>query len=259
MDVLRSIVLAFCTFSVIPMPKVNAGEKAGQLMLAMFPLVGLVIGTVCVGWWALCDAVGFGVTLKAAGLTLLPLGIAGGIHLDGFADVVDAVSSWAGPERRREILKDPHIGAFAAIGVAGYLLCFFAFASELVVTTSFVAAPLLAICFVLSRSLSGLTAMLLPKSTKTGMLASETSTHKPTASIAILAVFAVCCITAAFAMNVIAGVCLVVAALLAVFILYRIAMTKFGGMSGDLSGFFTQLAELLMLIALVIAAKVVGL
>lgn len=55
-------------------------------------------------------------------MTLIPVLITGGIHLDGFADTVDAMSSYAERERRLEILKDPHTGAFAIIGLCCYFL-----------------------------------------------------------------------------------------------------------------------------------------
>ena len=42
-------------------------------------------------------------------LCVYPYVVTGAIHLDGFMDVVDAVRSCAGKERRREILKDSHV------------------------------------------------------------------------------------------------------------------------------------------------------
>ena len=59
---------------------------------------------------------GCGLFLQAAGFTLLPVVVTGGIHLDGFGDTLDALASHAEPERKREILKDPRAGIFAVIG-----------------------------------------------------------------------------------------------------------------------------------------------
>jgi adenosylcobinamide-GDP ribazoletransferase len=42
-------------------------------------------------------------------------------------------------------------------------------------------------------------------------------------------------------------------------LLHPFARSQFGGMSGDLAGFFLQCAELAMLVALVVVCKVVGL
>ena len=114
MDVLRSLVIAFACFSKIPMPRVDWREQSMRYCMCFFPLIGLVIG-LCLWVWAwLCGALGFGSVLRGAGIALLPLAVTGGIHMDGFADVVDAQSSHAEPDRKRQILKDPHTGAWAA-------------------------------------------------------------------------------------------------------------------------------------------------
>ena len=51
--------------------------------------------------------------------------------MDGFLDVVDARSSCLPRERKLEILKDPHTGAFAIIGGGVYLILYLAVFSGL--------------------------------------------------------------------------------------------------------------------------------
>ena len=46
----------------------------------------------------------------------------GGFHADGFLDVSDSLCSYGSREKKLEILKDPHIGAFAVIRLAVYYL-----------------------------------------------------------------------------------------------------------------------------------------
>ena len=58
-------------------------------------------------------------------MTALPVLVSGGIHTDGFIDTVDALSSYGDKEKKLEILKDPHTGAFAIIGAIMYYLLFF--------------------------------------------------------------------------------------------------------------------------------------
>ena len=41
-----------------------------------------------------------------------------GLHLDGFMDCCDAFLGGFSRERRLEILRDSHVGAFAVVGVA---------------------------------------------------------------------------------------------------------------------------------------------
>ena len=49
-----------------------------------------------------------------------PVLVTGGIHLDGFLDTADALSSWQPWEKKLEILKDSHAGAFAIIMGCAY-------------------------------------------------------------------------------------------------------------------------------------------
>lgn len=58
--------------------------------------------------------------------------VTGGIHLDGFLDTQDAMSSYQERERRLEILKDPRAGAFAIISGIVYFLIYLGINSELI-------------------------------------------------------------------------------------------------------------------------------
>ena len=53
-------------------------------------------------------------------LVLVPVIVTGGIHVDGLLDTSDALSSWRDREKRLEILKDSHAGAFAVITACVY-------------------------------------------------------------------------------------------------------------------------------------------
>ena len=53
-----------------------------------------------------------------------------GIHLDGYADTIDAISSYGDREKKLQILKDPHTGAFAVIGLCVYFTAVLALWSE---------------------------------------------------------------------------------------------------------------------------------
>ncbi len=62
---------------------------------------------------------------RRRGFALIPVWITGGIHLDGYADTCDALSSYGDREKKLEILKDPHCGAFAVIRLCSYFLAYF--------------------------------------------------------------------------------------------------------------------------------------
>ena len=57
---------------------------------------------------------------------LIPFFVTGGIHLDGMLDTADALSSWRPMERRIEILKDSHAGAFAILICVVYFFLLYA-------------------------------------------------------------------------------------------------------------------------------------
>ena len=116
----------FCS---IPAPQIwddNAKDK----MLLFLPVVGLEIG----GLWALlawvCGALNLPVLVRGLILSAYPYIITGFIHLDGYMDVTDALKSWRSLERRREILKDSHVGSFAVIGIALLMIAQFAMLSS---------------------------------------------------------------------------------------------------------------------------------
>ena len=88
MMVLKSILIAFSMFSVIPVPQTEWNESSMRFSLCAFPLIGIVIALCCRGWWALCSVLSLPTVLQGAGLCLLPVWITGGIHLDGFADTL---------------------------------------------------------------------------------------------------------------------------------------------------------------------------
>lgn len=255
MTFIKSLAMAFSMFSSVPVPQFEWDERNMRYMMGCFPFVGVVVGAVLWLWCMLCDAVGFGQLVRAAGLALLPIAVSGGIHMDGFADVIDAQTSHAAPERKREILKDPHTGAFAIIGVACYLVAYFAFASE--VGTA--CLPLLMCAPVLSRTLSGFAVVTFKTPGKSGMYAAErNSASRGVVRGVLVALFVV--VTAAMVwVNPILGGCSAAGAAITLACVKRFADRQFGGMSGDLSGFFLQVAELVMLIVVVVGSKLMGL
>lgn len=253
MNLLRSIIIAFSCFSSIPLPMVDWTPKNMRYMMAAFPLVGVVVGVGSYMWWHVCDALGFGVFARSVGLALLPLAITGGIHMDGFADVVDAQSSHTDPKRKRQILKDPHTGAFAIMGIASYLLSYAALASEL--DARFLV--LYSCTPVLSRCVSASMAVSWQGSSQSGMFATVSSTaHKPAVCIALCIEGAAAAIIALHC-NLVVGISALAVLLMLLAWLKRFSVREFGGMSGDLLGFFVQVAELAMLAVVVFAGRLV--
>ena len=119
--------LAMCQsmFCAIPAPQIW-DEKAKDQMLLFLPAVGLEIGAIWAAAAWLCGRLELPALVTGLILSAYPWIVTGFIHLDGYMDVTDAVKSWRGPERRREILKDSHVGSFAVIGIVLLMLAQFA-------------------------------------------------------------------------------------------------------------------------------------
>lgn len=247
--------MAFCMFSRIPMPRIEWRQENMRYMLAAFPLVGAVVGLALWLWQLISGWLGFGALLWAAGVTLLPVAVTGGIHMDGYCDVCDALASHAEPEKKRAILKDSHTGAFAIILLGCYLLLYFAAASELPITGRTVL--ILGLMHFFSRCLSGIISLVYPKNDAEGLLKTFTlSADKKTALVILLILFV---LSAAWIVvfSPIPGGGMVLGGVLTALWMKRLSARQFGGMSGDLSGYFLQVSELVMLLCCVILQKVV--
>ncbi len=125
---------AFCMcqsmFCALPAPQVWDEEARGKMLLFL-PLVGLEMGLGWAGMSWLCQFLALPRLISALVLALYPYLVTGYLHLDGFMDVTDAVRSWRDLDRRREILKDSHVGSFAVISLALVCLAQFACAASL--------------------------------------------------------------------------------------------------------------------------------
>ena len=123
----HAFVMCRSMFCAIPVPGNIWDEKARDKMLLFLPLVGLEIGVLWMGLAWLCNLLSLPALVKGLVLAVYPYLVTGYIHLDGYMDVTDAVGSCRSLERRREILKDSHVGAFAVIGVVLLVVAQFAF------------------------------------------------------------------------------------------------------------------------------------
>lgn len=253
MTVLRSIALAFAMFSRLPAPRVEWSAKNMRYMMAGFPLVGAAVGLLLFGWAALSRWLELGAVLTACGLTLIPVTVTGGIHLDGFCDTVDALASHAEPVRKCEILKDPHMGAFAAIGLVAYFMLYVSLSYTLILSRS--ALLLLCCAPVLSRVFSAISVVFLPGTGESGTLSSfHEAADKRVVWIVLLAMLAFCT-AVMLEISLLGGGLMLLAASSCFWRLARMAKREFGGMRGDLAGWFLQCCELSCLAALVISQK----
>ncbi len=114
---MRLFVIAFQFLTIIPLPFAVAWQE-GEMGRSMrwFPLVGLAMG----GGAALAR---YGCSLllppSLADLlvVLLFVLVTGALHLDGLADVCDGFGARGGRERFLEVMKDSSVGAMGVVGI----------------------------------------------------------------------------------------------------------------------------------------------
>lgn len=250
----NSFKIAFSMYSKIPMPRSEWTKENMRYIMCFFPWVGLVIGTLTCGWYMLASyLVSIGIDLTGSFVTvvlvLIPVVITGGIHLDGLLDTSDALSSYQEKERRLEILKDSHAGAFAIITCVVY----FVFYYGVYTMVSWGSIPVIALSFVVSRSLSGLSIVSFPMAKGTGLAATfSDGAQKQTVKISMIIYIIIMGIGMIW-LGQERGIVGLAAAAVVFFYYYKMSMKNFGGITGDLCGYFLQICELTMAFGIVAA------
>lgn len=223
-------------FCAIPCPWNIWDEKAKSKMLLFLPVVGLEIGAIWAGLAWLCSFLQLPALVTGLILCAYPYMVSGFIHLDGYMDVTDAVKSWRDLERRREILKDSHVGSFAVIGIVLLLIAQFAFLASASVDANF-----LILIFVpaVSRCCSALAV--------TGLKPMSTSQYagqkKPTSHLVVLLVMLAACVAVGFLLCGKYGFALV-GCLVGYGLALMRAYKSLDGMNGDISGYALTIGEL---------------
>lgn len=252
MKIVKALVAAFSTFSRIPLPVVNLDSDDCRNSLCFFPAVGLVIALLEAAAFIVVTRVGGGSLIRACVMWAVPVLVTGGIHLDGLCDTCDAKSSYQPVERKLQILKDPHIGAFGMIRLLVWAVLFLGALSELENVYAF------GTVFVASRAVTAISVVLLKNAKDTGMGASEKKASNRKLVTAVSVIWFVLCVVWLWQMSSPAHRIGVTAACVAseavLYIYYRHMVNReFGGFTGDTSGWFTCMQELVMTFIMILA------
>ena len=223
-------------FCAIPFPWNIWDEKARDKMLLFLPLVGLEMGALWAVLAWLCGLLDLPALVKGLILAIFPFLVAGFIHLDGYMDVTDAVKSCRSLERRREILKDSHVGAFAVIGIVLLMIAQFAFLASVPGD-----ANIWILLFVpaVSRCGSALAVTVL-KPMNTSQYAQQ---KKPGSHVVVLVAMTVIFVAAGFLLCGKYGFVLL-GCLAGYGLALRKAYKSLDGMNGDISGYALTFGEL---------------
>jgi len=238
---MRNLRIAFGLMTTLPLrlPDDWSAGDSGRAAV-WYPFVGLVIGALT--WLAWKGATSLFSPL-ISGIVALAVWVilTGGLHLDGLADCCDGLFASATPERRLEIMKDPHIGAF---GVIGLILVLFLKAAALASLTS-VSSPGILLAASLARWCI-LPAGLLPLARPSGMGADLALGFRRSFILwgAIVPLGIAFLLGARVVLAALAG-----AGTAALVLLF--AKSRIGGVTGDVFGMIVEVVETLILLGFV--------
>ena len=119
---MRGLIFALQFLTRLPTPAIN--NPAPDMLTksaGWFPLVGIMIGAVIT--FPLLTGAIVDPWLGALFGMLCWVWVTGGIHLDGLADLADALgAAHRNPERLLAIMRDPHIGSFGVLAICMLLI-----------------------------------------------------------------------------------------------------------------------------------------
>jgi adenosylcobinamide-GDP ribazoletransferase len=104
----------------LPVPRITPQAADHARAVRLYPVAGLTVGVVvATGGWlgALIDP-----WLGALGAMIGWILVTGALHLDGLADLFDALGASHGDrERLLRVMADPHIGSFGVVAIVALL------------------------------------------------------------------------------------------------------------------------------------------
>jgi adenosylcobinamide-GDP ribazoletransferase len=230
---MQNFLSALALLTVLPVPahQTSALGKA----LAYFPFVGAVLGAILAAALYFSRAI-FPDPVPAALTLALWAILTGALHLEAVADAGDGLLSAVSRERRLEIMHDPRVGAFGVVAVVLVLLIKFSELASLHNYFFLVLAPILgrwAMVF----------AATFPLARADGM-AARFRAGFGRREIFISTLFAA---VAAGALGW-RGLVAWVAAVLVAFVIARFALTRLGGLTGDVYGAIGEWVETVVLL-----------
>ncbi|MCR5421247.1 MAG: adenosylcobinamide-GDP ribazoletransferase [Lachnospiraceae bacterium] len=259
-SILRSVIVALSTYSIIPMPQFEWKDKDLKYSMCAFPIVGVIIAVFSFFCYNLLRKYDCGASLIGGCMTLLPLFITGGIHMDGYMDTVDAISSYGDREKRLKILKDPHVGAFAVIGAICYILLSYILWTELTKRNMDGMANDYSVYsvfsgYVISRVMSAIAVLKFKKAKNDGMV-SDISAAQDKGNIRVLVVMLIVLVIVILSVFKEEAFPLIIPSA-SMFVYYRnMSYKHFGGITGDLAGWFVQCCEIIILMMVLLSTLI---
>lgn len=168
-NVLWGMILAFQFLTRLPLPIQSPWNKHTiKWALRCYPVVGILIGTILAGLLAMLQPY---LPLWLMTLVLLSawVWLTGGLHLDGWMDVADAVGSNASLDRKWQIMKDPNVGSFGIIAFIFLFVWKLSFIYIIVEQASWLLYLYISFVPVLARFGAIILLLILPTAKKEGL------------------------------------------------------------------------------------------
>lgn len=211
-----------------------------------FPVIGAVIGMILVAINYIIDGylptAGFYLPphVLATILTAVPILLTGGLHCDGFMDTMDGMFSGRSQERKLEIMKDSRVGANGVTAFTLLILLKWSLITDI--------APSLLPLALFSMPVLGRFAMVIgitsfPYARPDGM-GKAFAQHANRNSLVIAAIFTILLLIPLGTQALLSCA----AVLLFTIVFAKYATKILGGLTGDVYGAITELAEIVVLL-----------
>jgi len=233
--------LALTTFTIAPLRPGRVDRSAARVAMASAPvlgaLLGLVLGCAALGLRALhAPALVLGGVVVGLGALLTR-----GLHLDGLADTVDGLGSYAGRARALEIMRAPDVGPFGVVALVLTLLVQAGAVAALAGRPLAVAAALAT-----GRLVVTIACRDVPAARPDGLGALVAGTVRvPELAAGVAAVGALAVLAAGWL-----GPVAVLAGLAAALLVLWHAWRRLGGITGDVLGALVEVGQTVALVAL---------
>ncbi len=248
--IVEDIAAAMMLLTRIPVPWRKISNKPPNLSRSAwaYPLVGLIISFIGAFAYAVVAYLNLSPMLAALLAVLAMVLTTGAFHEDGLADMADGIGGGMTKDKKLEIMRDSRVGTYGAVA----LILSIMIRVETLDTFSYMAAILAIVAAgPLSRAMIVLALYLLPPAREKGL--GTVAGEPPQAAMITALFFGI--IPLALLWSPLSILLAIIASILALILVSRIAMKSVDGYTGDILGAIQQVSEAAIMIALLIAYK----
>ena len=246
--------MAWGNFITLPCPYKRWDSNLKNMMLAMLPGVGVVVGVLWMALYAVLDW--FALPPMITGLIMIYyiFAVCGFMHMDGFMDCNDAIMSRRPLEDRQRILKDSLVGAFAVVTAVFLILAWFAAMTTVIANNVLNSIDLnLLLIPVVSRGVSGLHVLTCkPIGHSQYVKDYEDKARNKYRAAVVLQVVVVAAVAALLGGDPVTTLTVTLVEAIVCMIAIAYARKNLGGMSGDIAGYGICICELAAMLTLAV-------